>query len=310
MFRISAAILPVLLISSLTSCSTIKKKAVTMIADSLSGGGSSTVFTGDNDPELVGDAFPFALKMYETMLEQVPENPDLHLTTGSAFIMYANAYVQTPADMLPDDEYKNQKAMYGRAKKLYLRGRNYVIDGMELNHPGFKQAVKNSDALSSFLEEMTGDDVPFLYWAGTGWLAAYSINPFDFDLSLTVKNALFLLKKALELDKGYGEGSIHEVLISYYGALPEAMGGSIKKARYHYSMAMKYSGGHKASPHVSLATTVAVKEQNIKEYRELLNKALAIDVDTKPEHRLANILSQKKAQWLLDNIGDTFLTEK
>ncbi len=302
-------IIPLLITVAFSSCSSIKKKAVNMIADSLSSGGSSTVFTGENDPALVGDAFPFALKMYEILLEQAPENANLYLTTGSAFIMYANAYIQTPADMLQGSEYKRQKAMYARAKNLYLRGRKYVMQGIELNHPGFIEASTDREKLESFIAAMTVDDVPFLYWAGTGWLAAYSINPFDFDLSLMVKNALLLLERSLELDNDYGEGAIHEVLISYYGSLPDAMGGSVPKARHHYDMALKYSGGHKASPYVSLATSVAVKEQNIAEYKALLRKALAIDVNIKPEYRLANIISQRKAEWLLEHIDDHFLTE-
>ncbi|MCP4221538.1 MAG: hypothetical protein GY765_43340, partial [bacterium] len=40
------------------SCS-IKKMAMNQVAGALTGPGSSTVFLGDNDPQLVGEALPF-----------------------------------------------------------------------------------------------------------------------------------------------------------------------------------------------------------------------------------------------------------
>jgi len=56
------------------ACS-LKKLAMNQVANALTGSGSSTVFTGDNDPELVGDALPFAIKMYESLLAAEPAPP-------------------------------------------------------------------------------------------------------------------------------------------------------------------------------------------------------------------------------------------
>jgi len=51
----------------LSGCS-IKKMAMNMVGNALTGDGG-TVFLSDNDPELVGDALPFAIKMYESLTE-------------------------------------------------------------------------------------------------------------------------------------------------------------------------------------------------------------------------------------------------
>ena len=56
------------------ACS-IKKLAMNQVANALTGSSSSTVFTGDNDPELVGDALPFAIKMYESLMNANPASP-------------------------------------------------------------------------------------------------------------------------------------------------------------------------------------------------------------------------------------------
>lgn len=296
-----------LFLLAISACS-LNKMAVRMVADTLSSGTTGTTFTGDDDPELVGDALPFALKLYESLIAEMKDNPGLYLTAGSGFIMYANAWVQTPADMLPDTEFEKKKQMTARARKLYNRGREYVLLGMELKHPGFRASLENG-TMQAQLAAMKNDDVAFLYWIGTGWMAAYSTDPFDVDLGIGAKKAVALMETAMKIDDSFSDGAIHDVFISYYGSLPQSMGGSEGKARQHFKKAVELSKGLKASPYVALASTISVKNQNIKEFAELLNKALAIDVNVQPGNRLANIIAQRKAQWLLDRREDRFLSD-
>jgi predicted anti-sigma-YlaC factor YlaD len=291
---------------TVTSCS-LNKLVVNKLADALTSG-SGTTFTGDDDPELVRDALPFALKTYEALLEQTPENTELLLATGSAFAMYANAFVQTPAEMLPGMEYARREEMLARAKKLYLRGRSYLMRAMELRHPGFGAALQENGHLP-LLEGMEQEDVPYLFWTSAAWMGAFSTNAFDIEMLMSVPVAVSLMQRALELEEDYGGGMIHDFFISYYGSVPEAMGGSEEKARYHFARAVLCSGGKSASAYVALATTVSVKNQDVDEFRDLLNKALAIDPDDYMENRLANTLSQRKARWLLQNLEDYFLLD-
>ena len=289
----------------LVSCS-INRTAMKMVAGALSSGAVGTSFTGDDDPELVGDALPFVLKLYESLLDSVNDNPDLYLAAGSGFIMYANAYVQTPADMLPDEEYEQKKQMTDRARRLYLRGRDYVLQGIEVKYAGFMNAI-NSGGAESFFGRMDKSDVPYLYWAAAGWMAAWAANPFDVETGIGVKKAAVMMEKALSLDETWDEGSIHEFFILYYGSLPESMGGSVEKARRHFDRALALSKGKRASPYVSLASTVSVKSQNAAEFTDLLNKALSIDVSEKYPGRLVNIIAQRKARRLLERKGSLFL---
>jgi predicted anti-sigma-YlaC factor YlaD len=292
----------------LGGCS-INKLAVNMIAKTLSSGGSSTVFTGDNDPQLVADSLPFAMKLYESLLEQTPDNTELLLTTGSIFAMYANAFVQTPAGMLPDTEYQRQAEMLERAKKLYLRGRGYLFRAMNLRHPGFTEALEGHHE-SNALAAMEQEDVPYLFWTGASWLGAFSTNPYDMEFLLNIGMPLAILNRALELDESFGGGMIHDTFISVYGSLPSSLGGGEERARYHFRRAVELSEGKTASPYVALATTVSVARQDAEEFRRLLNTALAIDPDSSPENRLVNIISQRRARWLLEHIDDYFLLDE
>jgi predicted anti-sigma-YlaC factor YlaD len=301
----SISCLAVFVLTVFSACS-IKKLAMNQVANALTGSGSSTVFTGDNDPELVGDALPFAIKMYESLMAANPRHPGLRLQTGSLYVMYANAFLQTPASMLSESEYKKQEFSYRRAKNLYLRGRDIILVCLEDKYPGFRAALQKRN-YGQALERTTRRDAPLLYWASAGWLGGFAIDPFDMDLGITLPAAAALMERVLRLDPDYAAGAIHEFYILYYGSLPEYMGGSLKKARDHYGLALAISRGKSATPYLSLATAVTVKEQNVKEFRELLSKALAIDPEAVPENRLVNVLNQRKAQWLLEHADDFFV---
>jgi predicted anti-sigma-YlaC factor YlaD len=70
---------------------------------------------------------------------------------------------------------------------------------------------------------------------------------------------------------------------------------------------MELSGGSEAGPLVSLAESVSVAKQNRKEFQALLERALAVDVNAKPEYRLVNLVMQRRARWLLSRIDDLIL---
>lgn len=298
-------LIPLLFVSS---CS-IQKMAVGAVADALGGGttGGSSL-TGDNDPELVGDALPFALKLYEILLEQAPEHTGLLLTTGMGYVMYANAFVQSPADMMPEWEFEAQVEQYARAKNLYLRGRNYIFDALELKYPGFKQAVKEK-TLEEFLPKVEEEDIDYLYWGSAGWFAAIAINVFDLELTIEIPMAKAMMDRAYALNPDYGNGTIDDFYILYYASVTPDMGGSIDKAFYHFDEAVRKSKGLNAGPYVSLATTVYMQQQDVDAFTATLEQALAIDVDANPDIRLLNVIMQDKAEWYLEHLDYFFLID-
>jgi predicted anti-sigma-YlaC factor YlaD len=300
---ISLLLMPALIF--LPACS-IKKLAMNQVANALTAPTSSTVFSGDNDPELVGDALPFAIKLYESLMAANPRHQGLRLRTGSLYIMYANAFLQTPALMLPGSEFKLQEFDYKRAKNLYLRGRDIILTALEQKYPGFKENLRQK-RFAQALTSTSKKDVPLLYWAGAGWLGAYAIDPFDMDLGMTMPAAAALMNRVLELEENFANGAIHEFYVLYYGSLPEYMGGSLQKAREHFEKAIAVSAGKSSTPFIALATTVSVKEQKLDEFRSLLKQALAVDPDADPENRLLNILNRRKALWLSEHADDYFL---
>ena len=302
---LSRAAVATVLVLSLGACS-IEKLALKKVAGMLSAPSSTDVFSTDNDPDLVGDALPFAIKLYETLLASLPANDGLRLRTGSLYIMYANAFIEAPADMTPRRELETKEYLLARAKNLYLRGRDILFKSLEKKNPRIRQQLKDrryEDAMRPFGKA----DASLLYWTALGWLAAYSVDPLDMKLGQTVPQTRVMIERVAALEPGYGDGSLDAFYVGYYGSLPDYLGGDPAKARESFAKAQSRAGRRDTSSLIALATTVSVKEQNAAEFKKLLGQVLAFDVDSDPSTRLVNVLNQRKARWLLDHIDDFFV---
>ena len=291
----------------------IDQLAVNVLADTLAGGdgGGASVFTEDSDPELVGDALPFALKLYETILAQAPEHEQLLYATGSGFVSYGVAFVAMPSSMLGFEEWERQQAMQFRAKALYLRGREYLIRGLEVRYPGFREALfdKEIEPLLPYLEQMTAEDVGFLYWISAAWVAAFSLDAFDLELGFTIPKVNPIILRALELDEDFNDGAIHDFLVQYYAGLPETIGGDKTRVDFHHERSLELADGRLAGPYMSYAESVLIARQDYDRFIEYMDAILAIDPEAYPAGKLLNILTQRKAAWYLENIDDYFLLD-
>jgi predicted anti-sigma-YlaC factor YlaD len=85
------------------------------------------------------------------------------------------------------------------------------------------------------------------------------------------------------------------------------VGGSIEKARKHFERAVALAGGRRAWPYVSFAESASVGRQDRKEFETLLNDALDVDVERAPDQRVANLIAQKRARWLLARADELFI---
>ena len=244
---------------------------------------------------------PFGLKTFEGLLSVSPEHRGLLLAAASGFTAYAY-FRQNYADRLDAVDLPRARELRARAHKLYLRGRDYALRGLQANHPGFTTGLKGDRNV--VLAKTTKDDVPFLYWAGVSWAGALTAAKDNLDLIAQLPIAEALVGRVLELDEGYDLGAAHEFFISYEGSRP---GGSVTRAREHYLRALEISGGQRASVHLALAEAVTIREQNLPEFQALIARILAVDPEKIPHLRLVNTIVRQRAVWLETRISDLFL---
>jgi predicted anti-sigma-YlaC factor YlaD len=284
------------------SCS-IKQMAVNSVADALSAD-STSVFASDDDPELVGEALPFALKSMEAILQATPRHRKLLIATCAGFVQYGHAFVLQPAQTLENENLQAARKTRERAKRLFLRARQYGIRALDLDHSGFSEAIFTDPVAA--VEGMQIKDVAALYWTGVAWGSAISAAKSDMSLIGDLPIVTAIMEKALQLNPGWHNGAIHEFFIVYDSARSEAGGGGPARVEYHFSRAKALNQGRSISPLVLLAGSACIKQQNRQRFESLLEQALAFDANRYPEYRLANIMAQRKARYLLDNVDSFF----
>jgi predicted anti-sigma-YlaC factor YlaD len=281
----------------------IKRMAVSKLGSALAGSG--TTFASDDDPELIKAAVPFSLKLMEGLLAEDPRHEGLLLATTRGFTQYGYAFVQQDADEVEDKDLTAAEELRGRARRLYLRAHRYGLRGLEVRHKGFEKALRAN--AKEAVKATSAKDVPFLYWTALSWAAAIALSKDNPELIAELPLVEAMMDRALELDEAYDYGAIHTYFITYEMSRPGGAGDAAARSRQHFERAMALSGGQQAGPMVSFAEAVCVQKQDLKQFESLLQQALAVNPDLKPEWRLSNLVMQRRAKWLLSRADQLFL---
>lgn len=284
-----------------TGC--IRKFAINKLGDAVARSGKT--FASDDDPDLIEGAVPFSLKLIESLLAEGPRHRGLLLAASCDFTQYSYAFVNQDADEMEAQDLDKAMALRARARRLYLRARDYGLRGLEVRYRDFGQALR-ADAKAAVVRTRVSD-VPLLYWTAASWGLAISVSKDIPDLVVDQPQVEALIDRALQLDEEFDYGAIHTFLITYESSRLSGKGDFTERSRAHFKRAMELSGGKLASPLVALAETVSVLKQDRKEFQALLDQALAIDVNSKPEWRLNNLIMQRRARWLLGRADQLFV---
>ena len=293
--------LPMTMICIWSGGCSVQRFVVNKAGDALSG--DSTAVARDDDPDFIRAAAPFSLKLTESLLARSPQHPGMLLAAARGFTQYSYAFIQLDAEKLEDQDFNRSQELRQRAKRMYLRARDYGLRGLDVRHAGMGAALRGDPVAA--LQAVDAADAPFLYWTSAAWAAAISQGKDDPQLigDLAIVDALAARAAAVAPD--FGNGSLQSFLITY----EMARAARPQVARDHYARAIAASGGHAAGPYVALAESVCVPQRARAEFLTLLDTALAINVDAFPDLRLENLILQGRARWLESRIDDLFLPE-
>ncbi|MHB8417344.1 MAG: TRAP transporter TatT component family protein [Myxococcales bacterium] len=274
------------------------------VANALSS--TSDTFSSDDDPKLIASATPFALKTMESLLADLPRHERLLRALASDFTGYTYAFVQQEADEEAASDPERAEAAIERARRLFLRARGYGLRGLDVAHPGLGQALLEGQALArrAALAETVPADVPLMYWTGAAWALAIADGKDQLQLVGQFPAVADLMDRAIALDADWDCGTLQGFFVSF-----DAARGRPEQARAHYERALALDHGQRLGVRVAYAEAVLVPKQDRAGFVKLLNEVLAFDVDAKDAHRdrLANIIAQHRARWLLARVEDLFV---
>jgi predicted anti-sigma-YlaC factor YlaD len=287
----------------LAGCS-VRQLAIKQLGAALaeSAGGA---FAAEEDVEFAGQAVPFSLKLIESLILEQPENTDLLTAAAAGFTQYSYVWVQQPADFIEDEDFAQAQRDRARAKAFYLRAHRYAMRGLDAAHPGL--AARLAGDSQAALDATTNEDLPLLYWAAASLGSAISLGKTEPELVARQTQFAALLDRAYALNPDWDDGAVRELKIAYELSRPGGGADAFERVRRQFDRLVELGNGLRASPFVSLAESVSVQQQNRQEFIELLNRALAIDPDRTPAHRLANVVAQQRARWLLERVDELFL---
>jgi hypothetical protein len=306
-FRVMRALPTSILIAALALLSGCKSVALKFAADAAAGTGDN--YAKDDDPELVRAAVPFGLKTMEGVLDEKPRHEGLLTALASGFTQYSYAFVQTDAD-IADLEGRLEEARAGRerARKLYVRGREYGLRGLDVRRDGFGKSLRaGGDQARAALAEAQKGDVPLLYWTASAWVLSIAANKSDMAAIAELPTPIAMMERALALDESWNDGSIHEFFVVYDSTRSAAEGGGPDRAKAHLDRALALSMNKKLGSRVSWAEGVLVQRQDRDEFVRVLQEVLRADPYVVPRFRLGNIIAQRRAKALLAHVDDLFL---
>ena len=299
-FRVLGACLAMAL---LPACS-INRVAVNKLGNALASGGST--YEQDDDPDLVGEALPFGLKLIESLLAESPRHQGLLLAAASGFTEYSYAFVEQRADETAQESRERGNALRARARRLYLRAHGYAMRGLEARYRGFGEELAGNP--SAALARARKRDVPLLYWAAAAHGLAISASKDQPEMIARLPVVEAFINRVMELDGSWGEGLAPEFLIGFEAARAGTSAREQRaRMRAHFERALQLSGGGRASLYVSYAENSCVPAQDRSQFQSLLDRALRVDPDRRPESRLANLIAQRRARRLLGRIDELFL---
>ena len=299
---LAASLVLVGLVSS--GCS-VRKFAADRLGTALASG--SSTWGEDDDPELIAEAMPFALKTLEGLVAASPANDRLLLATCRGFASYAAGFVEPEAEDLPASEFARATALRERAMRLHLRARGYCRRALAVRYP--EVAARLDAEPHAALARVPREGVELLFWTGAAWGSAAALGLDRPELTADLPTVRALFDRALELEPDYDRGALEEALLPLE-ALPPMLGGSEARARERYARAVELAGGRRASPHVTWARSYAVGRQDRAAFAAAIAAALAIDPDASPPDRLANLLAQRRARSLAARADELFFAEE
>lgn len=266
---------------------------------------ASEAFMREGDPALAAAAMPTMIKAAEALLLANPNKESTALTTASLYVMYANAFLEGEAFLLPDEAYEEKLILSRRATSLYIRAAALLIPFIERRAPSAFNRIDATDSNADPLSRFGRKDVPLLYWSASAILAAFAGDPMNFDNAAKASGALALFEKARSLDPDWNGGSLHELAITVYGSLPSDLGGNHEEAEEAFATALISSGSSSPGAYVAYATSVCVARGDRDAFKASLEAALKLE--DRPASALMDALARRKAMRLLGDIDFYFM---
>ncbi|MFQ5804567.1 MAG: TRAP transporter TatT component family protein [Candidatus Methylomirabilales bacterium] len=287
-------------------CAPLLKQAAVASATEIFRDGMET-FYQEEDLPLAEQALASTLKYLEVLLQASPDNEELLLQASQGFGAYTFAFVDNQIATHHADPHL-ARLRRERARRLYLRGRDYGLRVLTLRHETLAAApTADLTTFRAALQRLHKEDVPGLFWAAYGWAGAINMSRDRPEMLADMPRVVAMMDRVLELDEEYFFAGPHLFFGVYYASRSRALGGDPPQAKSHLDRALDLTGGKLLLVHLFLADPYAVQIQNRSLFEAQLRLILDAPDNLSPKQRLLNRIAKARAQLLLERIDELFL---
>ena len=219
-------------------------------------------------------------------------------------IEYAYGILMEKGDMLLDDDYQKSLKYYQKSNMIFKEAKHSSINLLSTRYPKFEGWLRN-DYDIIFHEQ----DIQDLYWLaaalGGTIQSSRGADPFALVYIPTIGK---LLETSINLNQEWGNGKLYSAMMSYTTVRPDLNRDILDDSlNFYFEKAVEYSDSLDASIFVSYAESVHKPKQEKKEYIEKLNFVIEMDLEKGSQYEINNIISKRRARWLLSKTEDYFL---
>jgi len=272
-------------ICAIAGCSFIISKATGDLVSNL-----SAAILNNDDLATVESGGPAYLLMVDGLVQGEPDNVSLLCSAAKLYTAYTTVFIKDKI----------------RAKKLTDKALSYAFRAVCAHRP--EACSMRSNRYQAFVEIIAGmnvKNVPVLYALGEAWAGWIQAHKDSLIAIAELSRIEAIMKRVVELDELYEDGSAHFYLGVFSTLLPPALGGRAEEGRKHFEQAIEMSGGRNLMVKVTFARQYARLMFDRKLHDRLLHEVLKANPNV-PGYALINTLARKEAQELLDSAGYYF----
>ena len=272
-------------ICAIAGCSFIISKATGDLVSNL-----SAAILNNDDLATVESGGPAYLLMVDGLVQGEPDNVSLLCSAAKLYTAYTTVFIKDKI----------------RAKKLTDKALSYAFRAVCAHRP--EACSMRSNRYQAFVEIIAGmnvKNVPVLYALGEAWAGWIQAHKDSLIAIAELSRIEAIMKRVVELDELYEDGSAHFYLGVFSTLLPPALGGRAEEGRKHFEQAIEMSGGRNLMVKVTFARQYARLMFDRKLHDRLLHEVLKANPNV-PGYALINTLARKEAQELLDSADNYF----
>ena len=258
----------------------------------------------EHQPEFAEKYYENKIRSIGEIIKKEPENFDLLKEGVEGFTMYAFGFLMEKADRAIINNYSTGVRLQEMAHQYFVDAIDFGERGINLKYNDYQKWIAGE--IGNIGLEPVNIDIALFYWTAAAYGGAVSSSQGDPEWVIKLPRVGLLLNEVMKKDSLWNNGAALVAMITYTMNNPEIAGESEKLARQYFDTAVNVSNGMDLGPYIAIAESVSKLNQNRNEFIQLLNQALDIDINSNPDLRLANIISRKRAEWLLANVDEFF----